>query len=100
MSNPNGLNLFLLIVSILEMLLLQVGFVSSSQPKNFEPTASACSPVVAWMQMRGKVKWEGMWVIFVECVAYGAALVPISPSKPDPGPRSFHGMSPDPVTRL
>jgi bacteriorhodopsin len=27
------------------------------------------------MQMRGKVKWEGMWVIFVECVAYGAALV-------------------------
>ena len=25
--------------------------------------------------MRGKVKWEGMWVIFVECVAYSAALV-------------------------
>ena len=27
------------------------------------------------VQMRGKVKWEGMWVIFVECVAYSAALV-------------------------
>ena len=26
-------------------------------------------------QMRGKVKWEGMWVIFVECVAYAASLV-------------------------
>ena len=26
-------------------------------------------------QMRGKVKWEGMWVIFVECVAYAAGLV-------------------------
>ena len=25
--------------------------------------------------MRGKVKWEGMWVIFVECVAYAASLV-------------------------
>ena len=24
--------------------------------------------------MRGKVKWEGMWVIFVECVAYAAGL--------------------------
>lgn len=47
----NGLNLFLLIVSILEILLLQIGY------------------------MRGKVKWEGMWVIFVECVAYAAALV-------------------------
>jgi hypothetical protein len=92
MSSPNGLNLFLLIVSILEMLLLQVGFVSSSQPNIFEPTGSACSPVVTWMQMRGKVKWEGMWVIFVECVAYGAALVPITPSKPDPGSRSFHGI--------
>jgi len=51
MAAPNGLNLFLLIISVLQMLLLQVGF------------------------MRGKVKWEAMWVIFVECVAYGAALV-------------------------
>lgn len=47
----NGLNLFLLIASIFEILLLQIGY------------------------MRGKVKWEGMWVIFVECVAYSAALV-------------------------
>jgi hypothetical protein len=26
-------------------------------------------------QLQGKVKWEGMWVIFVECIAYAAALV-------------------------
>ena len=26
-------------------------------------------------QLQGKVKWEGMWVIFVECIAYSAALV-------------------------
>ena len=27
------------------------------------------------LQLEGKVKWEGMWVIFVECIAYGAAYV-------------------------
>ena len=26
-------------------------------------------------QLQGKVKWEWMWVIFVECIAYAAALV-------------------------
>jgi len=46
-----GLNLFLLIISCFELLLLQVGY------------------------MRGKVQWESMWVIFVECFAYGAGLV-------------------------
>ena len=29
----------------------------------------------AVLQLEGKVKWEGMWVIFVECIAYGAAYV-------------------------
>lgn len=57
----NGTNLFLLVLSILELLLLQVGY------------------------MRKVVKWEGMWVIFVEVAAYGANLV-----SPDADFVSFH----------
>ena len=140
----NGLNLFLLIISILEILLLQIGYVrcaliqkkiaaKKSRPKPNASTPqtaarqghtldlsfathtavldSPCAPhtpisgprgnhthcakhmpyhavprpagLPAWVtharrtsgQMRGKVKWEGMWVIFVECVAYAASLV-------------------------
>ena len=50
-DGDNGVNIFLLCVSIFELLVLQIFF------------------------MRGKVKWEGMWVIFVECIAYGAAII-------------------------
>ena len=38
------------------------------------PEPSVCA-YFAVLQLEGKVKWEGMWVIFVECIAYGAAYV-------------------------
>eukprot|EP00320_Phaeocystis_rex_P015033 CAMPEP_0119059564 /NCGR_PEP_ID=MMETSP1178-20130426/3694_1 /TAXON_ID=33656 /ORGANISM="unid sp, Strain CCMP2000" /LENGTH=194 /DNA_ID=CAMNT_0007040607 /DNA_START=20 /DNA_END=600 /DNA_ORIENTATION=- len=49
-----ALNLTLLIISVLELLFLKVA---------------------GSTYLEGKVKWEGMWVIFVECVAYGAGFV-------------------------
>jgi len=51
MTEDNRVNVFLLCVSALELLVLQVFY------------------------MRGKVKWEALWVIFIECAAYGAGIV-------------------------
>jgi len=51
MATDIGVNIFLLVVSMLELLLLQIG------------------------HMRNKVKWEAMWVIFVEVAAYGSNIV-------------------------
>jgi hypothetical protein len=48
--------------------------------------------------MRGKVKWEGMWVIFVECVAYAAALV--SPDADFVSIRLTNGLQPLPTGPL
>ena len=56
-----GVNIFLLIVSIMELLLLQIG------------------------HMRDKVKWEAMWVIFIECAAYGSSII-----SPDEGFVTMH----------
>jgi bacteriorhodopsin len=56
-----GVNIFLLCVSIFELLFLQIG------------------------HMRDKVKWEAMWVIFVECAAYGSSII-----SPDEGFVTFH----------
>ena len=62
MANTDiGVNIFLLIVSIMELLLLQIGY------------------------MRDKVKWEAMWVIFIECVAYGSSII-----SPDEGFVTMH----------
>ena len=46
-----GANIFLLVVSVIELLLLFVAF------------------------QQGKGKWEGLWVILVECIAYAANAV-------------------------
>ena len=46
-----GANIFLLVISIIELLLLFVAF------------------------QQGKGKWEGLWVILVECIAYSANAV-------------------------
>jgi len=61
MTTDIGVNIFLLVVSIMELLILQIG------------------------HMRNKVKWEAMWVIFVECAAYGSSIV-----SPDEGFVTFH----------
>ena len=46
-----GANIFLLVVSVIELLLLFVAY------------------------QQGKGKWEGLWVILVECIAYAANAV-------------------------
>lgn len=61
MATDIGVNIFLLAVSIIELLLLQIG------------------------HQRNKVKWEAMWVIFVECISYGSSIV-----SPDEGFVTFY----------